>query len=73
LIPHGTTAYKTVEEASAAAREAMQMRKLGHAVVVYETYDHDNKFLSAFATHYRTCQACRNPREAGESDGFKVG
>lgn len=58
MIPLGVTTYSTVEETAAANREAMQMRKLGHSILLYETYDHDNKFLSAFATHCQTCHAC---------------
>lgn len=76
MIPQGATSYPNRAEADAAAREAAAMRKLGHAVMVYETYDHENKFLSAYATHYDTCRACSEIKQEAwkkDKDGKQMG
>lgn len=65
MISIGVTTYATLDEAKAAARESFEMRKAGHAVEVYETYDHNDKFLSAFASHSAMCKKCRKKETAG--------
>jgi hypothetical protein len=69
-FPLGTTQLQDQVEVFTSLHELAAMKVAGHAVQLSQTYDHNNKFLSAYVAHFRTCEACaENQRKEANKNG----
>lgn len=65
IIRCGSHRFSDAAEVYNALVIVRELKALGHAVVMNETYDDDKKFVEAYVLHYKTCRACQRGKDVG--------